>query len=197
MMLALLFAPVYGWSASAAAPNEAANAGANSVPAADQAPAAQAADIRETEVQFPIVRTFGGMGLVLCFMIAAFFAAKKFAPRYFKKSTSERNLKIIETLGMGDRRSISLVEVGNNRFLIGNTPHQINLLAALPEPMSLVSEPEAMALTAQNTPRKEQRTSFKNMFEVEKGRPPKYAGNPLPEDLRTKMRQLRDALERP
>jgi len=87
--------------------------------------------------------------------------------------------------------------VGNSRFLIGNTPHQINLLATLPESVSLVSEPETMALTAQSIPRKEHRTSFRNMFEVEKGRSAQHAGNSLPEDLRTKMRQLRDTLERP
>jgi flagellar biogenesis protein FliO len=97
---------------------------------------------------------------------------------------------------MGDKRSISLVEVGNTRFLIGNTQHQINLLATLPESISLVSEAETTALTAQKAPRKELRTSFRNMFEVEKGRSSQYTGNSLPEDLRTKMRQLRDTLER-
>jgi flagellar biosynthetic protein FliO len=196
MILALLFAPVYAWSASTPAPDEAGNAGTNTVPIADQGPPAPAPDIKDAELQFPMIRTLGGMGLVLCIMVAAFFTAKKFAPRYFKKSTSERNLKIIETLGMGDRRSISLVEVGNSRFLVGNTAHQINLLAALPESISLVSEAETTALTAQSAPRKEQSTSFRNMYEVEKRHSSQYAGNPLPEDLRTKMRQLRDALER-
>jgi len=97
---------------------------------------------------------------------------------------------------MGDRRSVSMIEVGNSRYLIGNTPHQINLLAALPDPISLVSEPDTLPATAKSAARKESMSSFRNLFEVEKKRSTQYAGNPLPEDIRTKMRQLREALER-
>lgn len=190
MILALLLAPACAWPAVPAPSNGSVNSeGAPAV--VDQGPALPA-----PEMQFPVFRTLGGMGLVLCLMIAAFFAAKKFAPRYFKKTTSERNLKIIETLGMGDRRSISLVEIGRNRFLVGNTPHQISLLAALPESMSMVSEAETTALTAHSTSKQDGSNSFRSMFEFEKGRSSQSLANPLPEDLRSKMRQLRDALER-
>jgi len=197
MLLVLTFTPVYGQSASLPSPNPDTNAGSAVASPADQGPAAPVPETKDADLQFPILRTLGGLGLVVCLMIAAFFAAKKFAPRYFNKPASERNLKIIETLSMGDRRSISLVEIANSRFLIGNTPHQINLLAALPEPLSLVSEPETAPAPSKIVSRKESRIPFRNLFEVEKNRPLQYAGNPLSDDLRAKMRQLRDALERP
>jgi len=200
-MLALLFAPGYGQSATPSSPNAGSSANRDSVAApAEQGPAALAApapESRDADLQFPLFRTLGGLGIVLCLMVGAFLAAKKFAPRYFNKPASERNLKIIETLSMGDRRSISLVEVANSRFLIGNTPHQINLLAALPEPLSLVSEPEAAPAASKGPGKKESRVPFRNLFEVEKSRSLQFAANPLPDDLRAKMRQLRDALERP
>lgn len=160
-------------------------------------PAVSSVEARGAEMPFQVYRVIGAMGLVLCLMVGGFFAAKKFAPRFFNKPSSERDLKIIETLTMGDRRSISLIEVANSRFLIGNTPHQINLLAALPEPAVLVSEPHIVPTPAKVSNKKESAgTPFRNLFEVEKHRTRRYSASPLPEDIRTKMRQLRDALER-
>jgi flagellar biosynthetic protein FliO len=193
----LLFLPVAGRAAAPPSPSPVGSETAVQAAAtAEQGPMAPVPETKDPDLQFPIFRTLGGLGIVVCLMVGAFFAAKKFAPRYFSKPSSERNLKIIETLSMGDRRSISLVEVASTRFLIGNTPHQINLLAALPEPLSLVSEPEKASAPQEKITRRESRTPFRSMFEVEKNRPVQYAASPLPDDLRTKMRQLRDALER-
>ncbi len=184
MIVVLFLAPAYGQLTS--------------IPV-DQAAAVSTGEIQEVqepEMRFPVLRTVGGLGLVVCVMIAVYFAARKFAPRYFTKLGSERDLKVIETLAMGDRRSISLIKIGDSRFLVGNTPHQINLLAALPEPISWVSEPNTLPANQKDTARNETKTSFRNLFEVEKKRSSQYMGNPLPEDIRTKMRQLREALER-
>jgi flagellar biosynthetic protein FliO len=159
-------------------------------------PAKSFQDMRDGDMQFPVLRTLGGMGLVICLMIGIYLAAKKFAPRYFTKAVADRNLKVIETLSMGDRRSIAVIEVGTNRFLIGNTPQQINLLATLPAPLSLRSEPESAPEHPEEKVKSETGSSFRNLFEVAKSRSPQRAGNPLPDDIRLKMRQLRDALER-
>jgi flagellar biosynthetic protein FliO len=153
-------------------------------------------DTQNADMQFPVFRTLGGMGLVICLMIGIYLAAKRVAPRYFAKGAAERNMKIVETLSMGDRRSIAVVEVGGNRFLIGNTTHQISLLAALPNQMSLVSEPDAEPAPPKEKAKSESGSPFRNLLEVAKGRPAQPKANPLPEDIRTKMRQLRDALER-
>jgi len=129
-------------------------------------------------------------------MLIPYFAARKFAPRYFSKGAATKNLKVIETVSLGDKRSISIIEVANNRFLVGNTLNQINLLAPLPEPVSFVSKPEPETANYRDGLSKDNGSQFRNLFEVEKERPNQYKPNPLPEDVRTKMRQLREALER-
>ena len=164
--------------------------------AADKLQTTSAVEAQDGGGHFPMLRTLGGMGIVLCLMIGIFFAAKKFAPRYFTRATAERNMKIIDTLAMGDRRSISLIEVGGNRFLVGNTPQQINLLATLPEPISLGSEPDVLPANPKEKARRDFTSPFRNLFEVEKKRRPQQIAHVLPEDIRTKMRQLRESLER-
>jgi flagellar biosynthetic protein FliO len=196
----LLATPAFAQAAAPSSPAHEAKAVAESpapAPTPDPASITPVPETREADMQFPVMRTIGGMGLVVFLMLGAFFAVKKFAPRYLQKPVSQRNLKIIETLGMGDRRSISLVEVGNSRYLVGNTPHQINLLAMLPDPVSLLSEPEELPAPAKSSNKKSTGAPFRNLFEVEKSRPLiQQAAHPLPDDLRVKMRQLRESLER-
>jgi flagellar biosynthetic protein FliO len=197
MLFALLLIPARGQSAASSSPAPGGNTGSESViPVADQGPVAPAVELQDSDTQPSVLKAVGGLGLVIFLMIGTFFAAKKYAPRYFSKPASQKDLKILETLAMGDRRSISLIEVGGSRLLVGNTPQQINLLAALPEPVSLISEPEETIPIPKATNKKGSGVQFRNLFEVEKNRPAQRAGHPLPDDLRVKMRQLRDALER-
>ena len=105
-------------------------------------------------------------------------------------------MKVVETISMGDRRSISVIEVANSRFVVGNTPHQINLIMTLPESMSLVSDSENMPLYRKAVAVKESDSDFKKVYNLEKGRSVQRAANPIPDDLRMKMRQLRRTLER-
>jgi flagellar biosynthetic protein FliO len=197
MLFALLLIPTQRQLAASPSPARGGNTSSESVvPAADQGPVAPAAELQDSDTQSSVLRAVGGLGLVVFLMIGTFFAAKKYAPRYFSKPASQKNLKILETLAMGDRRSISLIEVGGSRFLVGNTPQQINLLATLPEPVSLVSEPDEAVPVPKTINKKGSGVPFRSLFEVEKSRPAQRAGNPLPDDLRVKMRQLRDALER-
>lgn len=196
LILTLFLTPLFGQSSPAPSQNAGAAAVSDSRMVGDTMPAPQIQDSQDNALQFPVLRTLGGMGIVVFLMVGLYLGAKKFAPRFFPKTISQRNLKIVETLGMGDRRSISLIEVGNNRFLVGNTPHQINLLATLSEPFSLVSDADSDAQDSNLAGPKGPRPSFRNLFEVEKKRPSQQAGNSLPEDIRLKMRQLREALER-
>ena len=193
-----LAAPVRMQAAAPSSPAPETKAAAEAtVPAPDPAPVSPLPDAREGDLQFPVMRTVGGMGLVVFLMLGAFLAVKKFAPRYFAKPVSQRNMKVVETLGMGDRRSISLIEVGNSRYLVGNTPHQISLLASLPNPVSFLSEPDEMQSSSKASTKKGDAAPFRNLFEVEKSRPSiQHTAHPLPDDLRVKMRQLREALER-
>lgn len=193
MLLAWPFA-CHAASSPSPAPAPAKQEAAAPAVTAEAVPVSAPVEAAGGDMQLPVIRTIGGMGIVVFLMIATFFGAKRLAPRFFNKPASERNLKLLETLSMGDRRSIALVEIGNNRFLVGNTAHQINLIATLPEPVSLVSESESPSATSKGASRKE--AKFRNLFEIEKNRPTHYAASGLPEDLRTKMRQLREALER-
>ena len=197
LMLTILFAaPVFGQGASVSLQPADTGPGNDAAVVTAQTQAVPAEKMQESYFAFPWLRSMGGLGLVLCLMVGGYFAARKLAPGYFAKRTSEKNLKVVETLSMGDKRSISMIEVGGSRFLVGSTPNQISFLLSLPEPVSLVSEPESASAKATETAEKESLTSFRKLFEVEKKRPTQYAGNPLPEDIRTKMRQLREALER-
>jgi len=150
----------------------------------------------EPASSYLVLRAVGGLGFVTFLMIGGYLAVRKFAPRSFAKRASERNLKIIETLSMGDKKSISMIQMGNSRFLVGNTAHQISLLMTLPDSNPLISEPETLSEVPKAPSKKESAIPFKNLFEVEKKRPVRYAEHPLPEDLRTKMRKLREAWER-
>jgi flagellar biosynthetic protein FliO len=205
MIVVLLSLPLYGQSIPAVSPGQTEQQSVKTAPPAPTPsaattpappPATPAMEAKSEEMQFPMVRAIGGMGLVLFLLLGAFFCIKKFAPRYFNKQSGERNLRVIETLSMGDRRSISVIEVAGSRLLVGNTPQQINLLAALPDALSLVSEPDAIVTKTKRDAVREPRAPFRNLFETEKNRTMQYSASPLPEELRTKMRQLRDALER-
>ncbi|MBN2241197.1 MAG: flagellar biosynthetic protein FliO [Acidobacteria bacterium] len=157
---------------------------------------APAAGIAGGSIQYPIFRAVGGLGLVLCLMAMLFFAARKFLPHYFKKDASEQHLKILETLPVGDRRSIALIQVADKRFLIGSTQQQINLLSTIDEPAPLASGAGQYSGHSKGGELKKSGDSFRNLFELEKKRPAPKSGNPLPEDIRAKMRLLREALER-
>jgi flagellar biosynthetic protein FliO len=196
VFLALFVSHAYGQAISPPSHNENGNINISPGIGANQPQTAPTGDLQDAGIHFPVIRTLGGMGLVLCLMIGLYFAARKFAPQYFIKKPSERNLQVIETLSMGDRRSISLIEVAGNRFLIGNTPHQINLLAALPEPISLVSKPEAISANTEENVRSESNLVFRSLFETAKKGRAQHMANPLSEDIRNKMRQLNAALER-
>jgi flagellar biosynthetic protein FliO len=197
-LLVIAFCLTFSCLLSASTPNK--SVSANLAPEAAVVepvqPPAQAAEPPIEEFRFPTFRAIGGLGIVLCLIAVGFFAVKKFAPQYFTKSSSGKNLKVIETLSMGDRRSISIIQVASSKYLVGNTAHQINLLTALPEKFSLVSELEIPQAELKKEPRSEARSHFRSLFEAEKVRSTPHSGHPLPEDLRTKMRQLREALER-
>ncbi|MDR0311628.1 MAG: flagellar biosynthetic protein FliO [Acidobacteriota bacterium] len=149
--------------------------------------------------QFSMLRAFSGLGLVLCLLIGAYFGVRKLAPGYFpfpRVSPAGKNLKIVESLSMGDRRSISLVEVGGRRFLVGSTPQQINLLTALSEHFSLVAEDSEAGVTAESPVKEEgEKHVFRNIFNRMGEKPATRRGDVLPDEIRQKMRRLREALE--
>jgi flagellar biogenesis protein FliO len=108
-------------------------------------------------------------------------------------------LHLVETLSMGEKRAIAVVEVAGKKFLIGNTPSQITLIASLGDDLALEPGAQPAVRTAQTSaaPAGIKRGQFVNLLLPEKGgtsRKPASA-SPLPPDIRGKMRELREALE--
>ena len=196
MLVTLFIVPAFGQTTARPAQTTVTSTDSDAPVAESPVLASPVEKAEEPGAGYSMFRAIGGLGLVTFLLIAGYFAARKFTPRYFSKSASDKSLRIIETLSMGDKRSISMIQVGNSRFLVGNTAHQINLLTGLPESISMISEPEALSENPKASSKKESMIPFKKLFEIEKKRPTQFATNPLPEDIRNKMRQLREALER-
>jgi len=78
---------------------------------------------------------------VLVLGIAAIYVSKKLLPKITNLPGKE--IHIVETVHLGPRKAVHLLEVGKRRFLIGSTNETINTLADL--------NPTLMDLSAQET----------------------------------------------
>jgi flagellar biogenesis protein FliO len=94
---------------------------------------------------------------------------------------------------MGEKRSIAVIEIDERRLLIGNTPNQITLLAALGENGAILAD---QGLSPAETTLRTPSPSFKNLYEFEKNGSSRNKMRDIPPDIRAKMRQLRDSLEK-
>jgi len=150
-------------------------------------------EMGDTGSGFSFLRVVGGLGLVLSLIIFGTLGIRKYAPQYFAKKVTERSLMLVETLPMGEKRSIAVIKIDERRLLIGNTPNQITLLAALGEDGALLADQGAAAAeTTSRTPS----PSFKNLYEFEKNGSSRNKMRIIAPDIRAKMRQLRESLER-
>jgi len=141
---------------------------------------------------FLLARTLGGLGLVVSTILVGYFAVRKFGPKYLRQRSDPKALTIIETLPLGEKRNIALIQVCDQRLLIGHTAGQITLLAQIPVP------PDPAPASGQKIEAKAPSAvaSFRRLYEVEKSKTVQPPSKPIPPDLREKMRQLREALEK-
>lgn len=148
-----------------------------------------------TGTAFPVLKAIGGFGLVVSLIIACYVLFRRFAPQYLNRRSGERTLKLIETLPMGEKRSIALVQAGARKYLLASTPGQISMLATYRDSIATIStqadtsaakEPPAVPLG-----------NFRNLYELEKKGPVSRSLTraTLPPDIRGKMQELRKALE--
>jgi flagellar biosynthetic protein FliO len=170
-------------------PQEAAASGRPAAGAEDTLPSAGSGE----SGTYLLARTFGGLGLVISLIILAYVAVRRYGPKYLRRQGAQGALKVIETLPIGEKRSISLIQVEDRRLLIGNTQQQITLLAQLPATIEAAIEPGREPLP-RSTPGTV--SSFRKLYEVEKSQSTLPQAKAIPQDLREKMRQLRDALEK-
>lgn len=144
---------------------------------------------------YSMVKAAGGFGLVLCLIALAYVGGRKLFPKYFVRGAAEKSLKLVETLAIGEKRSIAVIEFEGQRMIIGNTPNQVTLLATLPMKLSLVEDsPATPAPSFEFSKSKIASDSFRGLYEIEKtnGRGNRKA---IPPDIQAKMRQLRESLE--
>jgi len=146
------------------------------------------------DLAFPLIKIVGGFGLVLSLILAGFILFRRFAPQYMRKRTQERFLRLLETLPMGEKRSIVLVQAGMHKLLLASTAGQITLLTSLADAAGPASQTGA---EAESDSPAAAPGDFKNLYEMEKRLSPvRPAVRPaLPPDIRGKMRELRKALE--
>jgi flagellar biogenesis protein FliO len=76
------------------------------------------------------LRTFGSLVLVVGLAGASLWALKKYG-RGRLPGTGGVKLRVEETLAMGDRRFISILDAEGERFLIALTPQGISLISRL------------------------------------------------------------------
>jgi flagellar biogenesis protein FliO len=142
-----------------------------------------------------VIKTIGGAGLVICLILVGFMAFRKLAPGYAARRPADRVLRLIESLPMGDKRNLVLVQAGARKLLLACVPGQITLLTPLAEGAAasgMESGPSGEAdLPGQAA------AGFRRMYELERqpASPRPAARTVLSSDLRGKMHELRKALE--
>jgi flagellar biosynthetic protein FliO len=72
--------------------------------------------------------------LVIGLGIAAIYASKRLLPKI--TNSPGRQIRVIETVHIGPRKSLHLLEIGNQRLLIGSTNETITKLADIHEAFS-------------------------------------------------------------
>jgi flagellar biosynthetic protein FliO len=85
-----------------------------------------------------LLRTFGALLLIVGLIAAAGWALRHFGVINFGKQHSDAaGLKVLDTVQLGDRRTLTLVKFGERTLLIGSTPQGLSLLAEQAEELEL------------------------------------------------------------
>lgn len=78
-----------------------------------------------------LIRMLVSVGIVAGLGLAALYLSKKVLPRV--ANPAGREIRIIETTGLGPRKALHLVEVGGQRLLIASTSDRITMLSPVGE----------------------------------------------------------------
>jgi flagellar biosynthetic protein FliO len=91
-------------------------------------------------------RAAGAMIFVLALILGAMVLLKRYMPHRFGSLGHQRRIQVLETVPIGDKRSLILVAIDGNRLLLATTPNSVSLLREIetdPNHSSAVkSEPE-------------------------------------------------------
>lgn len=84
-----------------------------------------------------LLQVVGSFVLVICVLLAVLLLLKRFNGA---GSSRSGQMRVIASLGLGQRERAVLIEVGNEQFLVGVAPGSVNMLHALPDPVRPDSE---------------------------------------------------------
>ena len=84
-----------------------------------------------------LLQVVGSFVLVICVLLAVLFLLKRFNGA---GSSRSGQMRVIASLGLGQRERAVLIEVGNEQFLVGVAPGSVNMLHALPDPVRPATE---------------------------------------------------------
>ncbi len=76
---------------------------------------------------------FASLLVVLGVIVGLAYGAKKLFPNRFGGMAQGNHLKLLQSLPLGPRRFVTLIEADGKRFLLGVSETQINLIKALDE----------------------------------------------------------------
>ncbi|MHC4456525.1 MAG: flagellar biosynthetic protein FliO [Planctomycetota bacterium] len=80
--------------------------------------------------------------LVVALGAVAIYVSKKFLPRI--SNLSGKEIRVIETVHLGPRKFVHLLQVGNQRFLIGSTNENVTKLADVTDTLVTSDEQESL-----------------------------------------------------
>ena len=83
----------------------------------------------ETSTGSLIFRFIVSVLFLIAFGVGGIYISKRFLPKI--TNMSEKEIRIIETVHLGPRKAVHLLEIGERRFLIGSTNENITRLADL------------------------------------------------------------------
>ena len=84
-----------------------------------------------------LLQVVGSFVLVICVLLAVLLLLKRFNGAGSPRSGQ---MRVIASLGLGQRERAVLIEVGNEQFLVGVAPGSVNMLHVLPDPVRSASE---------------------------------------------------------
>ncbi len=88
--------------------------------------------------------------LVAALAVAVMFLSKKVLPKV--SAIAGKKVKVLETVSLGSRRAVHLLEVGNRQILIGSTQNTITRLADFPGEASDEASIEDIPDESEGTP---------------------------------------------
>jgi flagellar biosynthetic protein FliO len=104
----------------------------------------------DAELFSTATRATGSVVLLVGLILIGAFLLKRYWPGRFGAVTGERQIEVLETVALGERQSLTLVQVGQSRLLLARTTGSITLLdrtellpeAVLDSEMDALTEPQ-------------------------------------------------------